>query len=166
MKNHTKISAVLVLLLALTALCVSADTSYSSLDDPLVSLSYVNDVLGPEIAASVLRTIEGRYLSADELPTVNTGYSYLTLTQGQTLIAKGICEVIVLDGSASAVVTSAANISAGAGLSDVTAGLVIRDGESVPANHYIVIPKNDGRGLTVSSASSNILIRGEYNIAG
>ncbi len=165
MKNHTKISAALVLLLALTALCVSADTTYSSIDDPLVSLSYVNDVLGPQIAAKVLEMTEGRYLSADALPQADTGYQYLTLKAGQTLMAGSVCEMIILDGAGKAVVTSAANINAGQGLSDLTSGTVITDGQTVTPNHYIVIPKNDGRGVAFSS-SSNILIRGEYNIAG
>lgn len=167
MNKKTKISTVLVLLLALTALCVSADSTYSSVDDPLVSLSYVNDVLGPQIAENILKQINNKYAKAEDINSLpQFGYTYLTLNGGQTLTAGGICEVVILEGNASALVTSAANISAGRGLSDLTDGKVIANGENILPNHQIVIPKNDGRGFVALSDTLIILIRGEYNIAG
>ena len=72
----------------------------------------------------------------------------------------------MLDGNAVTVVTSAANQKAGAGISDLTAGSVVTNGNVLPANHYLVIPKGDGRGFTVTSDTANILVRGEYNITG
>ena len=81
-------------------------------------------------------------------------------------MAKSCCEVIVLDGSATAVITSSVNVAAGAGISDLTAGGVVVNGNALPINHYLVIPKADGRGFVVSSDVANLLVRGEYHIAG
>ena len=167
MKKSSKVSIVILLLLAMLTICVSADGEYSSKDDPLVSLSYVNDVLGPEIMAQVMAKVEAEYVKISDVSTLSAGqYTYLTLSKGQTLMAQSCCELIVLDGSASAVITSAFNISAGAGISDLTAGKVAINGTVVANNSYLIIPKADGRGITVTSDSANILVRGEYNITG
>ena len=93
-------------------------------------------------------------------------YTVLAVKKGQTLMAVSCCEAVVLDGNAVTVVTSAANLKAGAGISDLTAGSVVTNGNVLPANHYLVIPKGDGRGFTVTSDTANILVRGEYNITG
>ena len=167
MNKLSKITTMFVLMLAVLTVCVSADDVYSSHDDPLVSLSYVNDVLGPDIMTQVMAKVEAEYVKISDISTISAGsYTYVSLKKGQTLMAGACCEVVLLDGSASAVVTSAANISAGAGLSDLTSGSVVKNGSVISANHYLVIPKGDGRGFTVTSDSANILIRGEYNITG
>ena len=44
----TRLSVVLLI-------CVAADDLYSSKDDPLISLSYANDLLGPQIMTEVLK---------------------------------------------------------------------------------------------------------------
>ncbi len=167
MNRITKLTTIFVLILAALTLCVSADGVYSSHDDPLVSLSYVNDVLGPEIMAQVLTKIETEYVKISDISIASAGsYTYVTLRKGQTLMAKSCCEVIQLEGTATAVITSAANVAAGAGISDLTAGTVIINGALLPANHYMVIPKADGRGFVVTSDTATILVRGEYNITG
>lgn len=60
MKKIIKIvsSVLLVLALAFGALCVYA-TNYSSEDDPLISLSYVNEVLLPQIKDMIYQIIGG-----------------------------------------------------------------------------------------------------------
>lgn len=167
MKRFSKLTTVFVFMLAALTLCVSADGVYSSHDDPLVSLSYVNDILAPEIASQIMAKVEAEYVKISDISIASSGsYTYLSLSQGQTLMAGSCCEVILLDGVSAAVITSAANINAGAGLSDLTSGSVVKNGAAIPVNHYLVIPKGDGRGFTVTSDTANILVRGEYNITG
>ena len=167
MKKFPKLTSAFLLLLAALTLCVSADGAYSSKDDPLVSLSYVNDVLGPEIMAQVMARVEKEYIKLSDISKASAGsYTVLAVKKGQTLMAVSCCEAVVLDGNAVTVVTSAANQKAGAGISDLTAGSVVTNGNVLPANHYLVIPKCDGRGFTVTSDTANILVRGEYNITG
>ncbi len=167
MNKITRLTTVFLLILAALTLCVSADDVYSSQDDPLVSLSYVNDVLGPEIMAQVMAKVEAEYIKISDISVASAGsYTYVTLQKGQTLMAKACCEVVVLDGSATAVITSSVNVAAGAGIHDLTAGSVITNGSLLPLSHYLVIPKADGRGFAVTSDIANILVRGEYHIAG
>ncbi len=167
MNRISKLFTVFILMLAALTLCVSADNVYSSHDDPLVSLSYVNDVLGPEIMEQILKKIDAEYIKISDIHVASAGsYTYVTLKKGQTLMAKSCCEIILLEGAATTVITSSANVANGAGISDLTDGCVIVNGILLPANHYLVIPKGDGRGFSVSSDTVNILVRGEYHIAG
>lgn len=167
MKRLSRLTTVFAVVLAALTLCVSADEVYSSKNDPLVSLSYVNDVLAPEIVSQVMEKIEAEYVKLSDISIASAGsYTNLTLKKGQTLMASSVCELILLNGSAVTVVTSASNLEAGAGLSDLTDGSVLRNGSPLPANHYLVVPKGDGRGLTVVSEKVDLLVRGEYNITG
>ena len=81
-------------------------------------------------------------------------------------MADACCEVIVLSGTATAVITSASNVANGLGIVDLTDGTVLVNGKMLPVNHALVIPKSDGRGFTVTSGTLSILIRGEYHVAG
>ena len=167
MNRFSKLTVTFVVLLAALTLCVSADGVYSSVDDPLVSLSYVNDVLAPEIMEQIMTRIEKEYVKIEDVGSLAAGqYTPVSLTKGQTLLADACCEIILLDGVATAVVTAATNVENGVGLSDLTLGSVVTNGNVVLTNHYLVIPKADGRGFVVTSDTANILVRGEYHITG
>ena len=73
MKKFPKLTSAFLLLLAALTLCVSADGAYSSKDDPLVSLSYVNDVLGPEIMAQVMARVEKEYIKLSDISKASAG---------------------------------------------------------------------------------------------
>lgn len=166
MKNIKKSLLVIALILTILTVSVSADEAYSSQNDPLVSLSYVNDVLGPQIMAEVLAKIESQYVKITDITDMSAGdYSLVTLSRDQTLMAKGICEIVVLSGDSTVIISSSSNIEAGQGLVDVTDGAVITNGQLIKVNHKIIIPKADGRGIVVTSDSVSILVRGEYVIA-
>ncbi len=82
----------------------------------------------------------------------------VTLSKGQQLVAAAGTEIIVRMGRAIAV------DSEQGGLSNVTAGRDIKGGETIPLNHLIIIPRDDGRGFLVDSATVIIMIRGPYEI--
>jgi hypothetical protein len=165
MKKIKKLIIVFLAMLAVLAVGVSADEAYSSVIDPLISLSYANDVLGPQIMEQVLEKIESEYVKKGDLASSQTGsYSIVTLKKNQTLTAKGICEVILLEGSATVLVTSSENIQQGNGINDLTEGTVLVNGTLYPINHYTIITKADGRGFFVTSSTAVVLIRGDYNI--
>jgi hypothetical protein len=71
----------------------------------------------------------------------------------------------LLSGNATTLITSAANIEAGQGLIDVTDGTVVTNGALIKANHSIIIPKADGRGIIVTGDSVTLVVRGAYVIA-
>lgn len=167
MNRMSKLATIGILLLVSMTLCVSADGTYSTHEDPLVSLSYVNNVLGPQIMEQVLAKIDAEYVKISDISMASAGsYTTLALTQGQTVMADACCEVVLVSGMASAVITAAANVEAGNGISDLTDGAVLVNSNLLPLNHYLVIPKSDGRGFTVTSETATILIRGEYHVAG
>ena len=166
MRNLKKSIIVFTLIVALLTFGVSADEQYSSKNDPLVSLSYVNDVLGPQIMAQVLEKIESQYVKISDITDMMSGeLSLVTLNKGDTLMCKGVCEIVLLSGNATALITSASNIEAGQGLVDVTDGTVVTNGSLIKANHKIIIPKSDGRGIIVTGDSVTLLVRGAYTVA-
>ncbi|MBQ8254252.1 MAG: hypothetical protein IJY94_01960 [Clostridia bacterium] len=166
MKSFKKSALIFLLIVTILTFGVSADGAYSSKNDPLVSLSYVNDVLGPQIMSQVLSKIESDYVKISDLTDMSSGeLTLITLNKGDTLMAKGVCEIVVLSGSATALITSSANVNAGQGLVDVTDGAVVTNGTLVALNHKIIIPKADGRGLVVTSDGISVLVRGAYTVA-
>ncbi len=166
MKKLRKTVLVFIMMLCLLTVGVSADEAYSSQNDPLVSLSYVNDILGPQIMAEVLAKIESQYVKIDAITDISSGdYTLVTLNRGETLMSKGICEIVLLSGNSTVVVTSSSNIAAGEGIVDVTDGTVLTNGILVKSNHKIIIPKADGRGMTATSDSVTLLVKGDYTLA-
>ena len=166
MKNLKKSFIVFTLIVAILTFGVSADEAYSSKNDPLVSLSYVDNILAPQIMAQVLEKIESQYVKISDINSMMSGeLTLITLAKGDTLMSKGVCEIILLSGNATTLITSAANIEAGQGLIDVTDGTVVTNGALIKANHSIIIPKADGRGIIVTGDSVTLVVRGAYVIA-
>ncbi len=166
MKNLKKSVLTFVLIITILTFGVSADEAYSSKNDPLVSLSYVNDVLGPQIMKQVLEKIDSQYVKISDITDMSSGdYQLVTLSKGDTLMCKGVCEIVLLSGNATTIITSSSNIEAGQGLVDVTDGAIVTNGVLIKANHKIIIPKADGRGIIVTGDSVSLLVRGAYTIA-
>lgn len=81
----------------------------------------------------------------------------VTVPAGKTLIGQAGAEFILRGGRATAIA------SANGGLSDVTDARDIRQGENVIANHLLVIPRTDGRGLKALT-DLFVMVRGAYEI--
>jgi hypothetical protein len=165
MKQIKRSVITVILILSLLSVVVVADEAYSTQNDPLVSLSYVNDVLGPQIMAQVMERVEKEYIKVSDVATLNAAEMKLvTLNKDQTLMTRGVCEIMLISGNATVLVTSSANVSSGQGFHDVTDAKILVNGSSLPINHYTVVPKADGRGFYVTSSTAVVLIRGEYDI--
>lgn len=85
-----------------------------------------------------------------------TSLQVVSMTTGQQLIGDGGTEVILRSGKATAVV-------AAGGVADLTAGKDLKAGEVIVANHLLLIPRSDGRGLKAGS-SVVVLVRGPFTI--
>lgn len=94
------------------------------------------------------------------------GYEVVHLLSGQTLTADSPLELIPRSGELAAVVTSETNRAAGVGLSDLTVAAEVLDGSILESNHYILVPRADGRGVTAVSDEAYLMVRGEYTIVG
>ena len=90
---------------------------------------------------------------------VDSKVSYLPvrLDAGQKLIGDEGTEIILRSGEATSI-DNGVN-----GVSDITEGLDLMTGNKVAANHLLLIPRKDGRGIVVSTEAW-VMIRGNYTI--
>lgn len=162
-------------LLAVCTLTVSAEgglDAYKAENDPLVTVSYVDrrsEELSAQLqtAADAMKAELYDRIYSDllaELPEANDTYEVVSLTKGQQLMADGPCEIILRSGSAKVVVTDGNNIAQAVGLSDVTIGDELLNGSELPRNHYVLIPRGDGRGVTATGDLNYFMVRGAYSI--
>ncbi len=145
--------------------------AYSSDSDPLVSLSYLNDVVLPMLREEFSgnntdKNDDNKVVSNDISDTNQTAanigtYELLELTAGQTVLCESATEIIVRPGS---LVTVVSPFEA-QGIADITNGNELLSGHEIPINAYCIIPRGkDGRGFYVLSENAYIMIRGEYTI--
>lgn len=151
----------IILLLPFTVLADSSD--YISSDDPIVTLSYVNDVLIPKIMKQVETAIkeskEEDNETVDDDVKQSIFYEVLYLTKGQSIVAVNACELILRTGSASVISHIDSN-----GVADLNTGIELLNGDSLIKNHESLIPRGDGRGVVVTSEDAYIMVKGEYRI--
>lgn len=171
-------------------LMVSAIFSASAYSDsdPLITLSYLQEIFAPSLKQVILSDIENGFVSKDEIqpeaeqetvPAVSEqensaesvdniadtsqspSYTLLELSHGQTVMAQSICEFIVRPGSKVAVISPFPS----QGVADITNGVEVLSGEMVSINAYCLIPRGgDGRGITVIGEKAYVMIRGDYTI--
>ena len=164
------VSCALLLTLTVSAVAVYA---YDGTTDPLISLSYLTQFkaneIDPKLAAlqtqvSSLEETLQMLLSTGFPGTSDTGagvYTVVQLAAGQRVIAGESCEIILRSGTAT-VTLSAESLG---GISDITAGVDLAAGVSVETNHLLLVPRNDGRGILITSEVAFIMIKGAYTIA-
>lgn len=127
---------------------VNAETfTPGSAQDPVVTKSYVD---------SKLIELENKLIGSGSQGTSNA-YSPLQILQGKTLLGGVGTEIIFRSGEATAI-DNGLN-----GISDITSGTDLRTGEPLTLNHLLVIPKEDGRGITATT-DIWVLIKGKYTI--
>lgn len=119
--------------------------------DPLITLSYLEQ-----------RISEVKKYVDDKIGSLNNSNSntleVIELKNGQKIIGREGTEFILRSGKA------AAKVSDLGGISDVTDGVDLKEGENIPRNHQLIIPRDDGRGLVIMQDSTFVLVRGEYII--
>lgn len=81
----------------------------------------------------------------------------VTVEAGRTLVASEGTELVLRAGQAKAVA------SASGGLADVTAGKDLANREVIKANHLLLVPRGDGRGIQAVTQVI-LLVRGGYGI--
>lgn len=187
MKNrHSALTRLLTLLLAsftaLSITAVAAGTAGSS-SDPLVTLSYLNEVFLPELLGKVdeqlaerekalsqtlteqvdadVARLEEKYgaSSTTEGESAGTAESFtvVTMTSGQILYGEIGCEVMLRVGSAAVVSPSSP------GLIDMTSATTLDNGKALTKNHLYMMTI-DERGVKATAATTKVLVRGSYEI--
>jgi len=86
-----------------------------------------------------------------------TDFATVQLEEGQKLIGAGGTEIILRSGEATAI-DNGEN-----GVSDLTSGADIMTDGQVGLNHLLLVPRDDGRGITAMTESW-VLVRGGYTV--
>lgn len=158
-------AAALLILSGLLMTTATLAAEAGSGQDPLVTLSYLNDTFMNTILQRVDQKIAERNGSlAQQGISVGTGggsavsFSVVTLSQGQVLTGDIGCEVMLRVGSAVCVSPS------DPGLIDETAASALSNGGALAQNHLYMMTI-EGRGVRASAATTKLLVRGGYTVA-
>ena len=126
---------VLVLSLAFSALgTVSMLANPGDSSDPIITLSYVEDVVKKELSFQVVN-----------------------MSKGDVLIGEAGTEIILRMGTAEVIATQKG------GLADLTSGTDLANGTNMPANHHLVIPVDDGRGIKAKDKVI-VMVKGDFEL--
>ena len=88
----------------------------------------------------------------------NYGMQVLHVYNGDIIYALGTSEIILRTGSAT-VIGNESN----EGLSDITTGENLAPGTTLSKDHFVIIPRGDGRGIKITSGESFIMYRGSFS---
>ena len=175
MKTRPKI--LLTAALSVGALALLLGAAAGSQTDPLVTMSYLNDVNAPAILKQVESKLDSREQAlVDKLDAVADAYVqevegllgssggtgaassvFSVVKAGQQLLGSTGCELLLRGGSAACVAASAP------GLVDSTDGSTLASGGALQPNHLYLITA-DGRGLK-ATADATVMVRGSYTIS-
>ena len=158
MKKRTKVTVVGILvgicLLICGGLVVFSEPGGS--DDPIVTKSYIVDIVIPEIKAY----IDERFgiVASEGATTVHTNtFTVVNVSAGKTVTCEAGTELILRMGKGTIIATQKG------GLADTTTGYDLANGTAMPANHLLVVPVADGRGFR-AEADVIVMIKGAYVI--
>ena len=124
--------AVTLILASVGAVYLYAEPGDSS--DPIITLSYVEDVVKKEMSFQVVN-----------------------MSKGDILIGEAGTELVLRMGSAEIIATQKG------GLADLTTGVDLADGTDMPSNHHLVIPVDDGRGIEAKNTVI-VMVKGDFTL--
>lgn len=146
----------LVILLA-AGVTVYAATNYGSESDPLITKSYLDGVVQPELERALQTELN------DALAEVQSGsgeFTLLTLNNGQRVTCAIGTEVLPRIGAAAAYAYDSADVA----LVDTTSAAAVKGGAALTANHLYMVTIA-GNGFTATQNNTKVLISGEYTVS-
>ena len=159
MKKKTLTTIILIVALAMVAaVTVYAVANYGTKDDPLVTSSYLQDVVQPRMEDAYRSTLDGQISEmedqfADQVAAAGGSYVLVTLENGQTLTGRAGTEILMRTGTA-AVAQSVAI--------DLTTGETAAVGAKLTEIHLYLVQADDA-GSQVS-ADTTVMVRGSYHV--
>lgn len=133
---------------------VYAAVSYGSQEDPLITKSYVDSVLVPQLEQEFAAQLEAQM---PDSPESSGDFAVLTLTTGDKVVCGVGCEIILRVGSAMA---TGNEVPA---MVDTTSGSSFNAGTYLMANHLCIVTI-EGNGFTATSDVTKVLIKGDYTV--
>lgn len=153
------------------ALAVSGDQN-----DPLVTLSYLNETALTQVVSQVEEKAAARQteltktfsdlIAQYKQESAGAGtsggstgaYTLVTMTSGQTMSLEVGCEVLLRVG------TATVNAATSPALIDVSTGGTVNSGTSLTKNHLYMATIAD-RTLSATAATVRVLVRGGYSVS-
>ena len=158
---------VLLVLAGVLSMTVTLAAEPGSSNDPLVTLSYLNETFMDSIMQKVDQKIAARNSQiAQQLGGQSGGiasgtaasFTVVTLSSGQILTGDIGCEVMLRVGTAVCVSPSSP------GLIDESSAATLNNGGALVQNHLYMMTI-EGRGVKATAATTKLLVRGSYTIA-
>ena len=149
------ISVICILIFSIPTLAANPGSS----DDPLISLSYLNDVVIPQLKGYVDAAV-GNGTNGMSKPLgegVFNSYEVVTVGAGKTIYGAKSCHMILRMGSASVVASQKG------GVADVTSGADLLNGATVYPNHLLIVPVDDGRGIKMQT-DGIVMVSGKFTV--
>ena len=146
----------LAILLAVGAFSVYAATNYGSQEDPLITKSYLDGVVKPELQQALRQELES---AVGDIRSGVGDFVLLTLSNGQTVTGNVGTELILRFGSAGAYAYDSADTA----LVDTTSGAAVTGGTALAENHLYMVTI-DGNGFTAAGDNTRVLISGAYTV--
>lgn len=160
----TVILSIVLAVMVIAGVSAYAASNYGTASDPLVAMSYLTDVLTPQLEKGIEETVrkaidevKAYFSSASGGSAAVNTYKAVTLSNGQTLKGAVGCEIILREGTASC------KASAAPGLVDVTSGGTINNGAALTENHLYMVTAADN-GITAGASTVKVLVRGGYTV--
>ncbi len=158
MKRLKSVGVAILLTCIFVSLCIVVIAEPGTDSDPLISKSYIDEVLMPKIQQYVDDKIaemgdnQGGGTEAGALV-----FEVVEADAGDKIICSAGAELILRMGKATIIATEKG------GLADTTIGYDLADGTAMPANHMLIVPVADGRGIKADT-DIIVMIKGEYII--
>ncbi|SHJ86211.1 hypothetical protein [Tepidibacter formicigenes] len=162
LKNKMYILILVCSIIITTSYIVKAsDYEPGSSSDPVVTKSYVDmkiDQLAENVNDAIEKlTVNNKEENNDNANISNNEIEIVKLQEGQSIILESGSEIILRGGKATII------DSEQGGIADLTQGLDLRMDYEVPANHLLLIPRSDGRGVKALT-NCILMVKGKYEI--
>jgi|GEM_PF-1469919 len=129
-----------------------ADDNAGTVNDPLVTVSYMTQ----QMEALESRMTSQMNLKMNTVTTVEpVKFEVINVPAGTSLFFSASTEFIVRVGEAKVIDPNKV------GIPDLTTGSKVDNGVVVPVDHHLLVPSDDGRGITIVT-DSWLMVKGDY----
>lgn len=148
--------ACIVAAMGCVATAASGDPGTS--DDPLVTKSYVDKKI-EDLSLYIDEKLSNGSQSAGSATgsAAQTAIEVVEVESGQSIILQAGSQIILRGGNGSII------DSKQGGIADLTQGIDLRKGYEAPANHLLMVPRSDGRGV-FAKTDCIFMVMGKYEV--
>ena len=148
-ENTMKLIIAVLAVLLLAGVTAYAATNYGSKNDPLITKSYLDEVVKPELESELQSKLDAA--AADMLRSAPGEFTKVELGSGRSMYCAAGCQLLPVSGS----------ITASGMLADTTMGSAVAAGTALSANHLYLTTED---GTVTAADSAAVLVSGAYRV--